>query len=123
MFSFLYTATTSYIIAYVLITTSEAQIGPTDITRIEGQTNEFIPCPYGDENTAASWRINNTFYHHTRLPCPFIVASNGILIPVLDRSISGTSFQCFATSSDGQLLSSSVGVLTVLPDPSSELSY
>ena len=99
----------------------DAQFGPTDITRTEGDLNEFIPCPFDGINTPF-WKINETFYHYSVLPCPFIPSTSpaGLVITVVDRSISGTSFQCFApgTGRDTSIMASSVGVLTVVQIPS-----
>ena len=102
---------------------TEAQVisGPSDFTRTEGEMNEFVPCPFDGDNTPF-WKINGIFYHFTRLPCPFIASTSpvGLVITVVDRSISGTSFQCFAPGNgqDTSVMASSIGVLTVNPNPS-----
>lgn len=114
---FLY-AETVVVLAYVVVSRfSDAQFGPSDIMRTEGDLNEFIPCPFDGVSTPF-WRINDTFYHSSILPCPFIASTSptGLVITVVDRSISGTSFQCFAAGS-GSVMESSIGVLTVIPDP------
>ena len=105
---------------------TDAQFGPSDITRVEGERNEFIPCPFDGINTPF-WRINDTFYHFSILPCPFIASISpvGLVITVVDRTISGTSFQCFAagTGLDTSVMASTVGVLTVIPDPLCMYNY
>ena len=102
---------------------TEAQVviaGPTNLTRAEGTRNEFIPCPFDRENTPF-WKINATFYHFTALPCPFIASTSpvGLVISMVDRSINGTSFQCFApgAGSDTSVMASSIGVFTVAANP------
>ena len=108
------------IIIGVTMTVVETQFGPRNIERTEGNTNEFIPCPF-DGTSTPFWKINNTFYYHTRLPRPFIASTSpsGLLIMVVERPISGTSFQCFAAGigPGASVMRSSIGVLTVIPDP------
>ena len=114
----------AYTVVFISLVTqntyAQIQIGPSDITRMEGERNEFIPCPFDGINTPF-WRINDTFYHFSILPCPFIASISpvGLVISVVDRTISGTSFQCFAagTGQDPSVQASTIGVLTVLPDP------
>jgi hypothetical protein len=100
-----------------LVTHTDAQFGPSDITTVEGEQNQFIPCPFDGINTPF-WRINDTLYHFSVLPCPFIASTSpvGLVITMVDRTISGTSFQCFAagTGSDTSVMASTVGVLTVI---------
>ena len=104
----------------VTIVVAETQFGPRNIERTEGNTNEFIPCPFVG-TTTPFWKINDAFYYHTRLPRPFIASSSpsGLLITVVERSINGTSFQCFSagTGPGASVMNSSVGVLIVKPDP------
>lgn len=105
----------------VTIVVAETLFGPSNIERTEGNVNEFIPCPFDGTTTTPFWKINDTFYYHTRLPRPFIASTSpsGLLITVVEKSISGTSFQCFAAGigPGAAVMRSSVGVLTVIPDP------
>ena len=107
----------------IMFAETQSQFGPSNIVRTEGNTNEFIPCPF-DRSTTPFWKINDTFYYHTRLPCPFIASTRpyGLLITVVERSLSGTSFQCFSagTGTGASVLRSTIGVLTVTPDPLSK---
>ena len=107
------------LIALLTFTTTEAQLGPEDLRRTEGERNVIIPCPFVGSITPL-WKINDNFYHHSRLPYPFISANalSALIITVVDRSLNGTSFQCFAPGvQDTSPRTSSVGVLTVIPDP------
>ena len=105
---------------------TEAQVDqPSNITRTEGQTSVIIPCPpsFVAGNVIPFWKINETFYHHSRLPCPFIASASGaLIITVVDSTLNGTSFQCFAPPGirDVPVIArrSDVGLLTVTPDPS-----
>lgn len=101
-------------------TDAQVIIGPTDLTREEGERDEFIPCPFNGDNTPF-WKINGTFYHFTALPCPFMATTSpvGLVISMVDRSINGTSFQCFApgAGSDTSVMASSIGVFTVAANP------
>ena len=96
--------------------------GPQDITRMEGDTDVFIPCPFNGLETPY-WKINNIFYSATQLQYPFVSLSNnqsGLTILLIHRSLNGTSFQCFVApgvGSDPTPLQSTQGVLTVLYDP------
>ena len=98
--------------------------GPTNITRSEGDVNEFIPCPFDGLVATPFWRIDDTLYHITQLPYPFVSSSNssGIIIKSITRYLNGTILQCFVASglkSDPRPVGSSVGILTVIFDPQS----
>ena len=60
--------------------------------------------------------MNDTIYYFSDVPLPFIVSQSGrdIIIPTVDLSLNGTSFQCFNPGND--VISSSIGVLTVTGD-------
>ena len=93
-------------------------MGPRNISRTEGTQDTIIPCYHSYYSVQATpfWKIKGTVYYYSDVPPPFVVSKSGreIDIPVIDSTLNGTSFQCFASSSSGdELVSSSVGVITV----------
>ena len=92
----------------------EYDMGPRDILRVEGETDEFIPCPYvgGFEVT---WVINGIEYSSYHLPDCCISYAFGLLIKEVKLSLNNTSFRCrYSTGRGFETKSSSVGVLTVV---------
>ena len=88
---------------------------PSDITRFEGETDVFIPCPYEFQPAPSIWRINGTAYSSSTLSSQYSLNPGGLLIKAIHRCLDGTSFQCIDTSGSslaGQ--KSSVGILTVI---------
>ena len=88
--------------------------GPRNITRTEGSNDVTIPCH--SSQATPFWKIKHITYYFSDVPPPFMASQSGrsITIPIIDLSLNGTSFQCFAPSSgDDLLISSSIGVLTV----------
>lgn len=69
------------------------------------------------------WKINDAYYHISQLYYPFALSANasGLLIKLIERSLNGTFFQCFAASGSNSdptpLQQSTVGILTVDYDP------
>lgn len=91
-------------------------MGPRNITRGEGTEDELILCHSFPVQATSFWKISGIVYYYSDLPPPFVVSKSGrdIAIPVVDSTLNGTSFQCFVPSSSGvELISSTVGVLTV----------
>jgi hypothetical protein len=91
-------------------------LGPRNISRTEGAEGEIIPCQSYPPQTTPFWKINGTIYYYSDVPPPFEASKSGreIIIPVVDLSLNGTSFQCFTPSSTGdEVISSTVGVITV----------
>ena len=91
-------------------------VGPSNITRNEGQTDIAIPCGLNTGQATPFWKINSSFYYPSDVPPPFIASLGGriISIPVIYLCMNGTSFQCFVPTSSGRgLISSSTGTLTV----------
>jgi hypothetical protein len=98
--------------------------GPTNITRAEGDVDEFIPCPFDGQENAPFWSINDVIYHTTQLPFPFVTSDNstGIVIKSISRHLNGTILQCYVASgsqTDLRPRRSSLGILTVTFDPES----
>ena len=98
--------------------------GPTNITRAEGDVDEFIPCPFDGQEATPFWNINSVVYHTTQLPYPFVTSYNstGVIIKSISRYLNGTTIQCFVASgtrSDSRPRRSSLGILTVIFDPRS----
>ena len=89
-------------------------MGPRDILRVEGETNEFIPCPYVGEFEVI-WVINGIEYSSYRLPDCCISYGFGLLIREINLSLNNTSFRCrYSTGIGFETRTSSKGVLTVV---------
>ena len=90
--------------------------GPRNITRTEGSERELILCQSYPIQATPFWKINGTIYYYSDVPPPLVASRSGreIIIPVVELTLNGTSFQCFIPSSSGDELSSSTGVLTVI---------
>ena len=71
-----------------------------DITRFEGETDVFIPCPFEFQPTPSLWMINKTSYSSATLPLLFSLNPSGLLIKIIHRCLDQTSFQCIDTSSN-----------------------
>ena len=74
-----------------------------------------ILCTTNPPHATPFWKINETVHYFSDLPRLFMVSHSGreIIIPVIDISMNGTSFQCFIPTSSGNgLVSSSTGTLT-----------
>ena len=71
-----------------------------DITRFEGETDVFIPCPFEFQPTPSLWMINRTAYSSATLPSLFTLNPGGLLIKIVHRCLDQTSFQCIDTSSN-----------------------
>ena len=90
---------------------------PRNVTRPEGSEGEIIPCQLYPVQATPFWKINDSIYYYSDVPPPLEVSRSGrqIVIPVIDSTLNGTTFQCFTPSSSGhELISSSIGVLTVM---------
>ena len=95
-------------------------LGPGNTTSAEGDNN-YVPilCQLFLAQATPFWKINGITYYYSNVPPPFVVSKSGreIYIPLVVLSLNGTSFQCFTpASSGGGLFSSSIGVLTVVPN-------
>ena len=80
-----------------------AQFGighPTNITRHVGDTNVFIPCPFGGP-ASVTWRIGDTHYAQSRLPDPYFSIPGGLILRAIEEDMSGLIFQCLIPSNDG----------------------
>ena len=91
---------------------------PRNITRTEGTEREIIPCQTYPIQATPFWKINGTIYYYSDVPPLFVASRSGreIIIPIVEFTLSGTSFQCFFSSSSDlnhRLVSSFMGVLTV----------
>ena len=76
-----------------------------------------ILCTTNPPHATPFWKIDETVYYFSDLPPLFRASHSGreIIIPVVDISMNGTSFQCFIPTSSGNgLVSSSTGALTVM---------
>ena len=91
-------------------------LGPRNITRAEGTEDINIPCQSYPPQATPFWKINGTIFYYSDVPPLFKVSKSGreILIPVVDSTLNGTSFQCFTPSSTrNEIIGSTVGVITV----------
>ena len=87
--------------------------GPHNITRIEGEENVLVDCPFSSTG-APIWRINDSLFDVASIQPPFIPTTFGITISLVTRNIDQTRFQCFAPTGNGlQVNASDVGTLTV----------
>ena len=89
---------------------SKVVVEPRHMAVAEGNMRVFIPCPFGGSITPY-WKINATFYYHSRLPRPFIATTKprGLIIETIDRYLDGICLQCFVasgSSSDARALAS-----------------
>ena len=102
----------------VVASSNEAFNFPRNISRSAGSSNVPIFCSKDTAQATPFWQINDTIYYFSEVPREplFIPLPDGrsVTIPLVDISYNQTSFQCFVPTSDGQLLSSSVGILTVI---------
>ena len=90
-------------------------MGPTNITRTEGELNVFIPCPLSGY-ILPIWKINGYVYEVYQLPDPYTPAYGGIYVTVVSRDLNGTTFQCYTQGENGYKLDvSPLGILTVIP--------
>jgi hypothetical protein len=90
---------------------------PRNISRFEGTEGEIVLCWSYTVQATPFWKINGTIYYYSDVPPPFKASKSGreIIIPVVESTLNGTFFQCFTPSSSGdELISSSIGVLTVI---------
>ena len=89
-------------------------MGPTNITRSEGERNVFIPCPLSGL-VLPIWKINGYFYELYQLPEQYTPAYGGVYIQIISRQLNGTTFQCFTQNGNAYILeASSIGILTVV---------
>ena len=88
--------------------------GPSDISREEGETNVYIPCPFYGTPYNPIWKINDSFYEASSLPDGFVAAASGLEIIEVTASINLTTFQCFNSTT---LECSNEGLLTVTVTP------
>ena len=89
---------------------------PKNTTRIEGSEEVPILCHSYPVQATPFWKINGTIYYYSDVPPPFEASKSGreIIILLVDSTLNRTSFQCFIPSSSGdELMSSSVGIITV----------
>ena len=87
---------------------------PRDITRAEGETDVFIPCPFEFRPAPSLWRIDGTVYFSTTLPQIYTQTAGGLFINRVDRCLNYTSFQCIDISDNRlQGQESSIGYLIV----------
>ena len=88
-------------------------LGPTNISRQIGDTNVIIPCPYSYISPPI-WSIGGVLYDYSALPPPYATAAGGdLVIRTVDDSLNNVSFQCIVTTTDGEILQSDIGILTV----------
>ena len=105
------------IFSHIALCSGSEFLGPKNITRTEGSKQQIVPCQSYPIQATPFWKINDTIYYYSDLPLPLTASKSGreIIIPTVDSTLSGTSFQCFTPSSSGdELISSSIGVLTVI---------
>ena len=87
--------------------------GPLNISRVEGETNVYIPCPFPGKYNPI-WKINGTFYVASNLPPGMKPASYGILIIQVEERLNGTTFQCLTVSGVAHKIhKSTTGILIV----------
>lgn len=93
---------------------SESASQPMNITRMVGEENVFIPCPFEFSSIPSIWRINGTDYTASTLPSIYRLVPSGLFINTVHKCLNQVPFQCIDTSGTSlrpQL--SLVGYLTV----------
>ena len=91
--------------------------GPLNITRTLGETYLIIPCPYSG-TYEVTWKINGILYNTFNLPqfdgVKLLPVSSGLLVPLINEHLDGTTFQCFYPSGNGfDVLKSTIGSIRV----------
>ena len=88
---------------------------PRNITRADGETDVFMPCPFEFRPTPSIWKIGGKDYTATTIPSIFSITPGGLFINTVHICLNQTSFQCIDTSDNAleeQL--SDIGILTVV---------
>lgn len=90
---------------------------PRDITRADGETDVFIPCPFEFRPAPSIWIINETDYTAATIASlNFTITPGGLFINTVTVCLNQTSFQCIDTSNNAlEQEVSDVGILTVTP--------
>ena len=91
---------------------------------MEGEEDIFISCPFYGEYVPI-WEINGKLFELFQVPVneQIIPASRGLLIPIVNLAMKGTTFQCFYPTGDNfEVKSSSHAVLTVTPMSNSKIN-
>ena len=105
----------SFALALKLLASSiMGQRQPMNITRADGETNVFIPCPFEFRSTPSIWRIRGMEYTAATIPPVYSITPGGLFINTVHVCMNQTSFQCIDTSDNAlaeQL--SDIGILTV----------
>ena len=92
-------------------------IGPSNISREEGERNVYIPCPFYHDYHNPIWKINGFYYEASSLPEDFVPATSGLEIIRVHVGLNLTTFQCYTTIDTGfELQSSTEGLLIVTND-------
>ena len=103
----------------VMAVSEAQQVGPTNITRREGETNEIIPCPLSTTGGLLPyWKISGVIYSVSQLKYPYMGSLSPLALQILyiDRTLNGTSYQCLVApglGDDPTPQQSSIGILTV----------
>lgn len=97
--------------ASVICMRSIISFGPQNITRMEGETSVYIPCPFPGSSSPI-WKIDSLYFEASTLPGNLIPASYGLFITQITASMNGTTFQCLVYNGTGYEFSST-GVLIV----------
>lgn len=91
------------------------EVGPQNITRMNGDTNVVILCPYCTNFSPKIWEINGISYAWQNLPRAYSLIYGGLLIEGITSELNNTSFKCFYPIPGSVIVQpSSVGFLTVI---------
>ena len=87
---------------------------PRNITRADGESDVFIPCPFEFRPAPSIWKIDRTYYTTATIPSIYSITSSGLFINTVHVCLNQTSFQCVDTSDNAlEEEVSDIGILTV----------
>ena len=85
-----------------------------NITRADGESNVFIPCPFEFRPTPSIWKIDGTYSTAATIPSIYSITPGGLFINTVHVCLNQTSFQCIDTSNNAlEEQVSDIGILTV----------
>ena len=89
-------------------------MGPKNITRIEGETGIYIPCPFAGSSVPV-WEINGTRYEYIALPTAYKQDRFGLLINEVEIAMNNTAYRClYPTGRNFKVKKSKIGTLSVM---------
>lgn len=94
-----------------------SQRQPRNITRADGESDVFIPCPFEFRPTPSTWRIDGTDYTAATIPSIYSITPSGLFINTVHVCLNQTSFQCVDASNNAlEEQVSDIGILTVVSE-------